>query len=703
MSIITRFLLLATLAVSINMNAAHTAGAKLNYLQLDNDTYLISLSVIRDCASGGLGSTAFVDWTSICGSGSRGFPIANSIFVTQSCDIVANPSNCTGGTAPGYEVVTYQDTVTLGQGCGWRISWDLCCRNNSTNLSNPTSDNLYVEALIDPSFIGINNSPDFLDATIPIVCVNTPVERNPVAVDIDGDSLVFELVTALDFAATPVSYNLGYTGTAPIPGITIDPTNGTVNFTPTTIGNFVVVTMVSEYRNGFWIGSTMYDRQFVVTNCSNTDPFIVGNGMTNFSGNALQTGPNSISMCEGQNFCFDLQFDDIDAGQTLSIESAVQTILPGATITSSGTGPITATVCWTATAGTNGYYPIVVSAVDGVCPLQGSTASAVSVFVTPGTYAGTDVTSCNLQSATLGIYGFAPYQWSVISGDPIVIGSNFSCDTCLTAVATPSVTTTYLLTSNAPAGCAATDTVVINVVPNLSVDAMPDTAYGCINQPVQLNTVATPIDPTFTFSWSPTFNLSNSSIANPIFTGNSVGTTTLVVNVGNNTGCNEQDTVIVQLVATPPALDLGFDSIGVNMPPVTLTTGQPSGGTYLGAGVLGNVFNPAIAGPGTYQIWYSVCSGSSVDTIVVYQDVGIAELNGTGTVALVPNPAINSFRLSDPSISVDRIEIVDMLGRTVKQWSRSLPEYPVNDLTKGSYVVLVTTEDGILVGRLQRQ
>lgn len=56
--------------------------------------------------------------------------------------------------------------------------------------------------------------------------------------------------------------------------------------------------------------------------------------------------------------------------------------------------------------------------------------------------------------------------------------------------------------------------------------------------------------------------------------------------------------------------------ICLNDPPVTLSAGAPAGGAYAGAGLTGNVFNPAAAGEGVHPLTYTVtdawgCSGAS--------------------------------------------------------------------------------------------
>ncbi len=55
--------------------------------------------------------------------------------------------------------------------------------------------------------------------------------------------------------------------------------------------------------------------------------------------------------------------------------------------------------------------------------------------ITPGT--GCGVPSCNPDTS---------FQWTALNGEPIIVGQNFSCDTCPYPIASPSIPTTYALT-----------------------------------------------------------------------------------------------------------------------------------------------------------------------------------------------------------------------------------------------------------------
>ena len=83
---------------------------------------------------------------------------------------------------------------------------------------------------------------------------------NKDAIDPDGDSLVFSLVDPLDepFAQcpsneAPVDFVNPYSATNPFSSaipITINSSNGIVNFLPNLVQVGVMAVLVSEYRNG---------------------------------------------------------------------------------------------------------------------------------------------------------------------------------------------------------------------------------------------------------------------------------------------------------------------------------------------------------------------------------------------------------------------------------------------------------------------
>ena len=103
----------------------------------------------------------------------------------------------------------------------------------------------------------------------------------------------------------------------------------------------------------------------------------------------------------------------------------------------------------------------------------------------------------------------------------------------------------------------------------------------------------------------------NSAAFTVTFSATSTGVKTATVVIGNN-DCNESVyDFAVEALSECPAVS--FTGLAVtycsNAPSVTLT-GNPTGGTFSGPGITGNVFDPATAGVGTHNIQYTYSDGN---------------------------------------------------------------------------------------------
>ena len=145
----------------------------------------------------------------------------------------------------------------------------------------------------------------------------------------------------------------------------------------------------------------------------------------------------------------------------------------------------------------------------------------------------------------------------------------------------------------------------------------------------------------------------------------------------------------------------------------SLLGGTPAGGTYLGAGVLGGVFDPTIVGPGTYEIQYLVtdvngCNGIATDTVVVDACIGIDEVPSLATIKLYPNPTEGQFILdiSNGNMEHMNIEIVTVDGRRVFEMNNQYAvgsyqqSFNLTHLAKGVYYVRLVSGEEVAVKRL---
>ena len=624
-NILTIFLLFG-LFLNQNIRASHIAGGDLSYVCLGNNQYQINLNLFVDCLGFDPGATQTINFTSSCGGTATGtVNVINpgGTEISQLCPSQINNSTCNGGTLPGMWGFHFTGTVTLAPACDtWTMSWTTCCRNAAIlNLQTPDLFGSYIEATLNSVTAPCNNSPSFTSQPIPYVCVNQQVNYNYGVVETDGDSLYYSLINAMDANAVNLAYVVGYSATSPIPGITVNPITGVLSFTPTMLGNFVVVVLVQEYdSNGNLIGTVMRDIQFIVQSCTNIVPDATAGLITGLTGTAVQTSPFSIEMCEGSSFTFNATYTDVNGGDVLTLLSNIATVLPGATLTTTGTNPLVATISWTAPAGsanTNTNFSVTVN--DGACPVMGQQTFNYDINVQPRTLAGPDHIICGTQNATLHGTGGSVFTWSVLSGPPMVVGTNFSCNPCSNPIASPVTTTTYEVVSDLSGTCVNKDTVTVTVVPNFSYVTSQSSTSSCLLQPVQFNAVGSPAG-TYTYDWTPSTYLNSTIIGNPIATITSPGTYTYYVNITSPQGCVKVDTASILITASYPPNPVSTASdttvcvgdtvllgvtFGSSVPSVCGTNPLGCGAALVATVGTGTTSNTTTTYPAPYGNWYT--------------------------------------------------------------------------------------------------
>jgi gliding motility-associated-like protein len=563
---ILRFLLLAIITLGgMNISkATHIAGNEITIECIGQDSFLITLNLYRDCSGISAPTTASLSIDNSCG-----FNVSNVSLqlinpggteVSQLCASSIPFSTCNGGSLPGMQQYIYTGIVVLPGICpDWTFSWSSCCRNASVNMLNGLSTNNYIESTYDNSLFPCNNSPTFTSQPIPYVCQNQIVNYNFGVIDPDGDSLVYSFTDPLDGNGVPITWNLGYSATNPINGVVLDPTTGTLTFTPTILGIFNVAVQVCDYdfATGFLKSCITRDIQFVVEPCSNQVPLIDSNGITNFQGTGQLIGEDSIEVCVGNSFSFDILFYDLDSLDSIQMFTNVQSVLDSSVVVSvSGANPATMNISWIANGNAGPLNVFNVTAIDGACPTPGIVFAQFKIFIIPATYAGEDQIICRgTQEAQIEAIGGDTFTWSVIGGDPNIPGStgdpitpaNFSCNPCANPIASPNKTTTYEVVSNLSSGCKNIDTITIFVAPNFNLTVLPGDTTICFTDQLQIE-AATDSNFTFFYNWSPSATLSADSISNPI--ADPEESTTYFVTVVSDSGCTKTGDIYIGL--SPP-------------------------------------------------------------------------------------------------------------------------------------------------------
>ena len=327
------FIVALAILFSQEVKASHSMGADLTYECVGANKYKLRLSFYRDCigiaapttvtiniSSASCGATLTKTLNPIAGTGQEVTPLCPSAV-----------STCNGGVFTGIQEWVYEGIVTLPMQCtDWVMSYNLCCRNAAINtITTPGASTFYIYATLNNTVSPCNSSPTFSNKPVPFICMGQQFCFNHGAYDVDGDSLVYSLITPKQDAVTNVNYIAPYNASNPlnsVPAMQFNTATGDVCMTPQALQVTVMAVLVSEYRNGVLIGTVERDIQITVINCNNTLPTLTGINGTNVF---------SATVCANQPYCFNIFSNDPDAGQNLFVDWDQS--IPGATFTTAGT------------------------------------------------------------------------------------------------------------------------------------------------------------------------------------------------------------------------------------------------------------------------------------------------------------------------------------------------------------------------------
>jgi hypothetical protein len=269
--------------------------------------------------------------------------------------------------------------------------------------------------------------------------------------------------------------------------------------------------------------------------------------------------------------------------------------------------------------------------------------------------------------------GVSPYTYSWVSG-------NYTTQS-VTGLS-PNTYTCYITDAS---GCnSTTATVIITEPTQIMISTVDDTicAGGCAT----ITGVVTGGNPNYTYSWS---NGSTTSTASPCPTT----LTSYSLTVTDANGCTQTGSATVYVNALPVVTYVQNPStFCINYPVQTLTAGSPSNGAYSGTTVVGNTFDPAAAGAGTYNIIYTFTDGdgcTNSDTSIVTVDLctGVNSYVTSG-IKMYPNPSKGLLYVELQSETM--ITITNVLGETVysKLHQANNSFFDLSYLPNGVYTVM---------------
>lgn len=249
----------------------------------------------------------------------------------------------------------------------------------------------------------------------------------------------------------------------------------------------------------------------------------------------------------------------------------------------------------------------------------------VTVNPLPSVRAGTDKTICTGFSTQLVATGADTFVWSPVAG--------LSNPNIANPVASPSATTTYVVTGTDTNSCKNTDTVIVNVNPQPTVATNGNKSI-CPADSAQLQATG----PT-TYAWSPSAGLSCVSCDQP--KASPTATTTYTVIGTDNNGCKDTATLTVTVNA-PPVISAG-NNVAICTGNSTSLQATPSGLSYTWSPATGlsctNCANPTANPTSTTTYTVVGTNGNSC--------------KDTATVTVTVNPLPNVGAGSDQSICLN--------------------------------------------------
>jgi gliding motility-associated-like protein len=521
--------------------ADHITGGEM-YYTLNGVTngmyrYNFTLKLFMRCNSG----RQFINPTTVSVFDRSNFSQVQSIGVnldhTETISL-STPDPCiTNPPAVCYVVGYYRFELSLpGNASGYVVSSHVNYRIN--NITNLMSGYAQVGAVYTAEIPGMqanannpsNNSANFADDDLVIICADNSFTYNFAAVDGDGDQLRYSFCEAYQSGTTgtggapppppynSVPYGNGFDGSSPLgPAVTINPGTGQLRGIAPSSGIYVVTVCVQEIRGGVVIAQQRKDLQIFIAPCTI----------------AAASLANEYQLCDTTMTIRIENQSNSPLIQTYNWE--VRSFISGAVLFSTSNSTLDFSFPDT------GLYTVTLEINRGK-ECSDSTKSLVRVY--PGFAADFNVSGLCLSKPSVfedrstSVYGVAS-SWNWDLGEPTSAADVSSLRTVTYTYPTTGIKEVKLIVRNSK-GCVDTINRSINVYdkPPLSL-AFRDTLI-CVPDAVQLRATGTG-----QFSWTPSFQIMNASTSAPTV---APATTTTYHVLLNDNGCLNNDSVRVRVV-----------------------------------------------------------------------------------------------------------------------------------------------------------
>lgn len=429
-----KVLIFCLILLSTKAIGSHIVGGEFELLHLNDYRYKLNLLIYFDLNFGNPGARDDFATVRIFRKSDNAPMLDVTLPYTFAQQVSYFQPECSEGEIRT-EKLTYTTNIELPPEIfndpeGYYIAWERCCRNYTiTNVfSDPPGEGtsagqtFYLE--FPPVVVNgeqfINSSPQLFPPLNDYACPNRPYWVDFAGVDVDGDSLVYSLVTprnTFDVVAIPeggpqpgpypsVIYQEGFSPTNIMggsPDLAISRT-GFLTVTPTVSGLFVFAVKCEEYRDGKKIGELIRDFQMLVLgNCPVADKPLI-EGVSQVDPGIFYKDYFDVTFPEGltdEERCVQVRVSDVDSSKPeddfkenifLSVipigfdpgDADVKGVLPEIRNFTLTDGSIeTLDLCFPECPPINGPYTLGVIAYDDACALPLTDTLRVTVDIEP--------------------------------------------------------------------------------------------------------------------------------------------------------------------------------------------------------------------------------------------------------------------------------------------------------------------------------
>lgn len=375
------------------------------------------------------------------------------------------------------------------------------------------------------------------------------------------------------------------------------------------VNNDGVVDYTSTNCTHTYTTSGTYSVRMSVSNAFGTDEIIKANLIVALSVPLVNAGQDD-TVCLGSSNT--LGATPVATGST----PFVYRWRPGNVLNDSTVANPVATITSTTT------FSVTVTDVNGCARAD---TMVLTVIPRPIVNAGADTSLCRGSAKTLNAVvtsGLAPYQfqWTPASGlnDP----------TLQKPIATPTSTTSYVLTVTDVRGCVQSDTVKITVNPLPIVNAGPDTVNICYGGSIQLQPAITSTAQPLSYLWEPSAGLSAVNTPNPI--ASPIASQVYTITVTDNNGCSKSDQLLIRVIDLPKPV-ITSPNVGTPCEGQTVRLDAGAGfATYLwSTGATTRTIDVTKAGSYTVRVTNSfTCEGQSVPYVLTLNRTPTPQITG---------------------------------------------------------------------------